>query len=61
MPGEIVHHADENIRNNDPSNLDVLPSQAEHARLHLKGRAHSPEHIRNAVESRRRNAQARGQ
>jgi hypothetical protein len=37
-PGEIVHHDDENKRNNAPSNLDVLPSQADHARLHFTGR-----------------------
>lgn len=34
LPGEIVHHKDEDKRNNDPDNLEVLPSQAEHARLH---------------------------
>lgn len=31
---EVVHHKDGNIRNNSPENLAVLPSQAEHARLH---------------------------
>lgn len=37
--GEIVHHKDGNKRNNDPSNLELLPSQGEHARLHsTKGR-----------------------
>ena len=35
-PGEVVHHKDENILNNHPDNLQVLPSQAEHARLHAK-------------------------
>lgn len=34
LPGEIVHHRDGNKTNNDPSNLEVLSSQAEHARLH---------------------------
>ena len=34
-PGEVVHHIDGNKRNNDPSNLQVLASQAEHARLHF--------------------------
>lgn len=34
LPGEIVHHDDENTRNNAPGNLIVLPSQAEHARIH---------------------------
>ncbi|MCL2194338.1 MAG: HNH endonuclease [Oscillospiraceae bacterium] len=33
--GEIVHHRDGNKRNNDPANLEVLPSQAEHARRHF--------------------------
>jgi len=32
--GEVVHHIDGNILNNHPDNLEVLPSQAEHARLH---------------------------
>lgn len=32
--GEVVHHRDGNRRNNDPANIEVLPSQAEHARLH---------------------------
>lgn len=32
--GEIVHHRDEDRRNNAESNLEILPSQAEHARLH---------------------------
>lgn len=32
--GEVVHHEDENKRNNDPSNLIVFASQAEHAAYH---------------------------
>jgi hypothetical protein len=38
VPGEIVHHDDDNKRNNDPENLMVLPNQAAHARLHGFGR-----------------------
>lgn len=30
----VVHHIDGNPSNNDKSNLLILPSQAEHARLH---------------------------
>ena len=36
-PGEIVHHKDENILNYAEDNLEVLPSQGEHSRLHLTG------------------------
>ena len=31
-PGEVVHHRDGNKLNNDPMNLEVLPSQAEHTK-----------------------------
>lgn len=34
-PGEIVHHADENRRNDDPSNL-VLMRNSEHSKHHAK-------------------------
>lgn len=33
-PGEVVHHINGNKLDNHPDNLGVLPSQAEHARLH---------------------------
>ena len=33
-PGEVVHHIDENRRNNDPDNLKLFANQAEHARHH---------------------------
>lgn len=36
LPGEVVHHIDGDKHNNDPSNLAVLPSQAEHARVHAE-------------------------
>ena len=38
-PGEIVHHVNENKLDYRESNLDVLPSQGEHARLHLAGKS----------------------
>ena len=34
--GEIVHHIDGNKRNNVEDNLIVLPSQSEHAKLHMR-------------------------
>ena len=34
--GEVVHHKDDNPRNNSIDNLEVLSSQAEHAKLHCK-------------------------
>jgi hypothetical protein len=36
LPGEIVHHKDGNKLNNDPLNLEVLPSQAVHAAIHAE-------------------------
>jgi len=33
--GEVVHHIDGNKLNNDPTNIQVLPSQSEHARIHF--------------------------
>lgn len=32
---EIVHHIDGNIRNNEPSNLQVLSNQREHIKVHM--------------------------
>jgi hypothetical protein len=34
---EIVHHKDENKRNNEPSNLEIVLKK-DHAKLHAKGR-----------------------
>lgn len=36
-PGEVVHHKDEDKRNNDPSNLMVFSSSADHQRHHAGG------------------------
>lgn len=37
-PGEIVHHIDGNKRDNSPDNILILPSQSEHAKLHIRER-----------------------
>lgn len=42
LPGEVVHHEDENKRNNHPSNLVVFPDQAGHARHHKLGHLGQP-------------------
>lgn len=42
LPHEVVHHKDENILNYDEDNLELLPSQAEHARHHFAGVVHDP-------------------
>jgi hypothetical protein len=36
LPGEVVHHIDRDKRNNNPANLQVFNSQAEHAAHHAK-------------------------
>ncbi len=36
LPGEIPHHIDGNKQNNDPANIEVVSSIAEH-RLHHRG------------------------
>jgi hypothetical protein len=45
LPGEIVHHINEVKKDNDPKNLVILPSQAEHARLHTAGVKRVPKMI----------------
>lgn len=37
-PGEVVHHKDGDRHNNDPTNLEVLPSASAHASLHASER-----------------------
>jgi hypothetical protein len=34
-PGEVVHHIDGNILNNDVGNLEVFKNQSEHSKYHL--------------------------
>ena len=34
--GEIVHHKDEDKKNNKPSNLELMASQSQHAKHHAK-------------------------
>lgn len=47
-PGTVVHHRDGNPLNNDPANLEVLPSNAAHHAVHVaeqrakKGKANHP-------------------
>lgn len=36
QPTQIVHHKDENTRNNELNNLEVVENAAEHGRLHCK-------------------------
>lgn len=36
LPGEIVHHLDENRQNNDPANIEVVGSILEHKTHHRK-------------------------
>lgn len=42
LPGEVVHHEDENILNNEWWNLIVFPSQGDHARHHMLKHCGSP-------------------
>jgi hypothetical protein len=34
LPEEVVHHIDENPANDDISNLQLLPNQSEHMKIH---------------------------
>lgn len=38
LPGEVVHHLDDNPRNNHPDNLELYSNNAEHLRETLKGK-----------------------
>lgn len=39
-PNEIVHHVDGDVKNNNPVNLELFNSQAEHLRFHWQKRKH---------------------
>jgi hypothetical protein len=41
-PGEVVHHVDDQPTNDVAENLEVKPSQAEHAREHYYRRRRNP-------------------
>lgn len=51
MPGELVHHIDENKQNNAPGNLQVLPSQHHHRVAHRRSgkRLRMPGEENNAI------------
>src|SRR4051812_30521756 len=34
QPGEVVHHRDEDVANNDPDNLKLYASQSDHMKHH---------------------------
>ncbi len=38
LPGEVVHHKDDNPQNNLPDNLELFPANSEHLRKTLKGK-----------------------
>jgi hypothetical protein len=54
LPGEVVHHKDGNKLNFAPDNIEVLPSQGDHARHHFSGSKQSAEQVRKRVASRLR-------
>lgn len=60
MPGEVVHHIDEDGKNNAPDNISVFNSQAEHARHHFTGKKQSQDHVRKRVISRLETIKSRG-
>lgn len=58
-PGEVVRFKDGNRRNTAADNLEVVPSQAEHARRTFNGRPQSPEQVRKRMATKQKTLEAK--
>lgn len=64
-PQEVVHHKNRDKQDNDPANLEVFASNADHLRHELSGRVpnwtpEGRERLRHAAKARRRRPPVRG-